>query len=379
MRSGINLTVNEHHRLTTICQKRLSHQPSSSKMIKLNHITKIYTSSDQRFYCLRDINLTIRQGEILGIIGQSGAGKSTLLRCINLLERPTEGQIWFDGQELTSLSNVDLRLVRRQIGMIFQQFNLLSSKTVIENMALPLRFARYSNSKIQTTLLPLLKLTGLSDKQHAYPAELSGGQKQRVAIARALASQPKVLLCDEATSALDPETTLKILQLLKQINQRFGITIVFISHQIEVVKMICDRIALLDHGSIVEVADIVSFFTAPKSDLAKKFVSLSLKHELPSLLQNRLSIQKKVGSHAVLRILFQGHATAEPLIAHVMREIGIHLNILQANIECLKDTLLGIMVVEVMGDQTHLPQGMQYLIDKGLHVEIMGYINESII
>jgi len=263
--------------------------------------------------------------------------------------------------------------------MIFQQFNLLSSKTVFENIALPLKFAHYSKSEIQTTLLPLLKLTGLTDKQLAYPAELSGGQKQRVAIARALASQPKVLLCDEATSALDPETTLKILQLLKEINLCFEITIVFISHQIEVVKTICDRIALLDQGSIVEVADIVNFFTAPKSDLAKKLVSLSLKHELPSLLKNRLSPEKKMGSHAVLRILFQGHVAAEPLIAHVMREIGIHLNILQANMECLKDTLLGIMVVEVMGDQDSLPQGMQYLIDKGLHVEMMGYINESII
>lgn len=348
-------------------------------MIKLVNITKIYTNLDQSTYSLRDINLTIRQGEILGIVGQSGAGKSTLLRCINLLERPTQGQVWFDGQELTSLPNAILRLVRRQIGMIFQQFNLLSSKTVYENMALPLKFAHYSKSKIQTNLLPLLKLTGLSDKQHAYPAQLSGGQKQRIAIARALATQPKVLLCDEATSALDPETTLKILQLLKNINQHLGITIVLISHQIEVVKNICDRIALLNQGSIVEVTDIVNFFTAPKSHLAKKFVSLSLKHELPSLLQERLSSHKKADSHAVLRILFQGNAAAEPLIAHVMREMGIHLNILQANIECLKETILGIMVVEVMGDQTPLPQGMQYLINKGLHVEIMGYINESIV
>ena len=348
-------------------------------MIKLVNIAKIFNSLDQPIYALRDINLTIHAGEIFGIIGQSGAGKSTLVRCINLLERPSLGQVWIDKQELTTLNVAELRGVRRQVSMIFQQFNLLAAKTVSENIALPLKFAHYSKSNIESAIAPLLKLTGLSDKQHAYPAQLSGGQKQRVAIARALASQPKVLLCDEATSALDPHTTQTILQLLKDINQRLGITIVLITHQVDVIKSICDRVALLDQGSIVEVADIVSFFTDPKTHLAKKFVSLSLKHELPSLLQKRLSAQKKADSHAVLRIIFQGQAAGEPLIAHVMREMGIHLNILQANIECLKDTILGIMVVEVMGDQTPLPQGIQYLINKGLHVEIMGYVNESIV
>lgn len=261
-------------------------------MIKLVNIAKIYNSLVAPIYALRDINLTICPGEIFGIVGQSGAGKSTLVRCINLLERPSLGQVWIAGQEITSMKAADLRLVRRQIGMIFQQFNLLAAKTVYENIALPLKFAHYSPSKIQTTLAPLLRLTGLSDKQHAYPAQLSGGQKQRVAIARALASQPKVLLCDEATSALDPQTTQTILQLLKDINQRLGITIVLITHQVDVVKSICDRVALLDQGSILEVADVVSFFTAPKAVLTKKFVSLSLKHELPPLLQKRLSTQK---------------------------------------------------------------------------------------
>lgn len=349
-------------------------------MIKLINIAKIYTSlTDQPNYALREINLTIRSGEIFGIVGQSGAGKSTLVRCINLLERPNQGQVWVDKQELTSLNGADLRLVRRQIGMIFQQFNLLAAKTVVENIALPLQFAHYSQSEIESRIAPLLRLTGLSDKQHAYPAQLSGGQKQRVAIARALASQPKVLLCDEATSALDPQTTQTILQLLKDINQRLGITIVLITHQVDVVKSICDRVALLNQGTIVEVADIVSFFTDPKTSLAKKFVSLSLKHELPSRLHERLGTQKKADSHAVLRIIFQGHAAGEPLIAHVMREMGIHLNILQANIEYLKETILGIMVVEVMGDQAPLPEGIRYLINKGLHVEIMGYVDESIV
>ena len=348
-------------------------------MITLNNITKIYNNLVSPIYALRDINLTINPGEIFGIIGQSGAGKSTLLRCINLLERPTSGQVWIDEHVLTTLNVAELRLVRRQIGMIFQSFNLLTAKTVYENIALPLKFAHYSSSQIDAAIMPLLELTGISDKQHVYPEQLSGGQKQRVAIARALASRPKILLCDEATSALDPQTTQTILQLLKDINQRLGITIVLISHQIDVIKSICDRVALLDQGSIIEVADIVSFFTAPKTKLAKKFVSVSLKHELPPPLQNRLSRQKKPGNQAILRILFQGQAAAEPLMAYVMREMGIHLNILQANIECLKETILGIMVVEVVGDQTSLPQGIDYLTNKGLQVEIIGYVNESIV
>jgi D-methionine transport system ATP-binding protein len=346
-------------------------------MIKLLKLSKTYAHLNQP--ALRDINLDIRQGEIFGIVGQSGAGKSTLVRCMNLLERPSQGQVWVNGQELTSMNTANLRLVRRQIGMIFQQFNLLAAKTVYENIALPLKFAHYSKAKIHAAINPLLKLTGLSDKFKAYPAQLSGGQKQRVAIARALACQPNVLLCDEATSALDPSTTQTILQLLKDINQRLGLTIVLITHQVDVVKSICDRVALLDQGSIVEMEDVVSFFTQPKSSLAKKYVSLSLKQELPPLLQNRLSKIKKPQSHAVLRILFQGQEAAEPLMAHVMREMGIHLNILQANIEYLKETTLGIMVVEVMGDQTPLPQGIDYLVNKGLHVEIIGYVDESII
>src|SRR5436190_4317901 len=275
-------------------------------MIKLDNITKIYTPLVSPIYALRDINLTINQGEIFGIVGQSGAGKSTLLRCINLLERPSLGQVWIDEQELTVLNTANLRLVRRQIGMIFQQFNLLTAKTVYENIALPLKFAHYPPSQIHAAIIPLLELTGLSDKQHAYPGQLSGGQKQRVAIARALASRPKILLCDEATSALDPQTTQTILQLLKDINLRLGITIVLITHQIDVVKSICDRVALLDQGSIIEVADIVSFFTAPKTKLAKKFVSLSLKHELNTLLQSRIRSKKKLNIDAVLKIILKG-------------------------------------------------------------------------
>ncbi|MDQ8038938.1 MAG: ATP-binding cassette domain-containing protein, partial [Rickettsiella sp.] len=289
------------------------------------------------------------------------------------------GQIWIENQEITRLKPRALRLVRRQIGMIFQQFNLLASKTVYENIALPLTFIHSSQEKIREKILDLLALTDLVDKQRCYPAELSGGQKQRVAIARALTYEPKLLLCDEATSALDPETTKNILQLLKDINQRLDLTILLITHEVDVVKTLCDRVALLDQGRIVEQADIVTFFTKPTCPLAKKFVSHSLKQELPPLLQNRLSSVKKEKSHAVLRILFRGHAAAEPLMAHLMREMGMHLNILQANIELLKEVTLGIMVAELVGDQTPLQRGIDYLTGKGLHVEIMGYVDGSIV
>jgi D-methionine transport system ATP-binding protein len=348
-------------------------------MIKLIGVEKIYYVQGKPLKVLHNINLEVQQGEIFGIVGRSAAGKSTLIRCVNLLERPTCGQVWIDNQEITHLKPKALRYIRRQIGMIFQSFNLLFSKTVYENIALPLRIAGYSNREIHKTITSLLDLTGLTGKQHFYPSELSGGQKQRVAIARALAYRPKVLLCDEATSALDPQTTKNILHLLKSINKRLGLTILLITHEIDVVKIMCDRVALLDQGYLIEQADIVTFFTKPASDLAKKFVSHSLKEDLTPLLQQRLSPVKKENDHAVLRILFRGHAAAEPLIAHLMRNMGIHLNILQANIEFLKDVTLGIMVAEVMGDQSALQQGIDYLTEKGLQVEVVGYVSGNII
>jgi len=347
-------------------------------MISVSALEKIYPAAGKATPVLRDIHLEIKKGEIFGIVGQSGAGKSTLIRCINLLEKPTRGQIWIEGQEITALKPKALRLIRRQMGMIFQHFNLLSCKTVYENIELPLKLAHYAEHKRHDTVLALLHLTHLMDKQHCYPAALSGGQKQRVAIARALVYQPKILLCDEATSSLDPETTKNILQLLKDINQDLGLTILLITHDIEVIKILCDRVGLLDNGQLVEQADIVSFFTAPVSTLGKKFVSHALKQTLPAVLAKRLQRIKKENSHAILRIVFRGHAAAEPLIAHLMREMDMPLNILQAHIECLKDITLGIMLAEVMGDQTTLQHGINYLLAKGLQVEVIGYVDESL-
>ncbi|HHF6122636.1 TPA: methionine ABC transporter ATP-binding protein, partial [Haemophilus influenzae] len=250
-------------------------------MIKLNNITKIFELPNKKLTALDNVSLNIEKGQICGVIGASGAGKSTLIRCVNLLEKPTSGSVIVDGVELTKLSDRELVLARRQIGMIFQHFNLLSSRTVFENVALPLELESESKAKIQEKITAFLDLVGLSEKRDAYPSNLSGGQKQRVAIARALASDPKVLLCDEATSALDPATTQSILQLLKEINRTLGITILLITHEMEVVKQICDQVAVIDQGRLVEQGTVGEIFANPKTELAQEFIRSTFHISLP--------------------------------------------------------------------------------------------------
>ncbi|CAN5209919.1 methionine ABC transporter ATP-binding protein [soil metagenome] len=343
-------------------------------MIELINVEKKYPTAHGDLHALKNINLKIKAGEIFGIIGKSGAGKSTLIRCINLLERPSAGEIYVDGQNLITLAETQLRLARHHIGMIFQHFNLLTSRTVFANIALPLEFMGYSKKKIQQTVMPLLELTGLLEKKSAYPAQLSGGQKQRVAIARALASQPKILLCDEATSALDWHTTLAILELLKDINAKLNVTIFLITHEMEVIKNICDRVALLDQGEIIEQAELFEFFTQPKTALAKELIKSCLKQELPAALQDTLSPQHTPTSHPVLRIIFFGKAANQPLIANMMQNFKIGLNIWQANMELLKTAALGTMIVEVMSHDNNLTEGLHYLQQQGVFVETIGYV-----
>lgn len=345
-------------------------------MIELKNINKIYHASNSTIHALNNINLTVNKGEIFGVIGESGAGKSTLIRCVNLLERPTSGQVYVNNQELTGLTEQHLREARRHIGMIFQQFNLLNHRTVYQNIAFPLELDKRSTSQIDKIVVPLLELVGLQDKKDVYPAQLSGGQKQRVAIARALACNPKVLLCDEATSALDPQTTKTILQLLKDINIRFKLTILLITHEIEVVKEICDHVAMVDQGKIIEQNNLIAFFTKAKHPLIKRYISAALKQELPASLQKQLLLEKTENSNPVLRIIFHGQAAAEPFIAHLMQELEIKLNILQANIEFLKDDTLGIMVVVVLNNGEALAKGIAYLEDKSINVEIIGYVKQ---
>ncbi|MHC9035216.1 methionine ABC transporter ATP-binding protein [Cobetia marina] len=346
-------------------------------MITLKNVSKTYGSGDKAVVALKDASLTVPQGAITGVIGLSGAGKSTLIRCVNLLERPTEGSVVVDGQELTALDDSALRRARHQIGMIFQHFNLLSSRTVFANVALPLELAGISKAEISQRVEPLLELTGLSDKASQYPAQLSGGQKQRVAIARALASRPKVLLCDEATSALDPQTTASILELLKDINAKLGLTILLITHEMEVVKSICDQVALISGGELVEVAAVGDFFTAPQTRLGREFLNEFLELDPPRALVERLEATPGPHTHPVVRLAFSGDAVSTPLISRLARECQVDVSILQAKVESIQDRTLGLMIAELMGDSAQTQQALDYLESHDLKVEVLGHVTRT--
>lgn len=345
-------------------------------MIQLINVYKNYLHNGQLIEALSNINLNIKSGEIFGIIGPSGAGKSTLVHCINMLEKPTTGQVILDGQDLTVLNESELRNARRKIGMVFQQFNLLSSRTVYENVALALELTGQNKREIQTAVNHLLELTGLLDKKNMYPKQLSGGQKQRVAIARALANRPAVLLCDEATSALDPETTLTILKLLKDINEKLGLTILLITHEMNVVKTICDRLAIIEAGKIIEQAEVLAFFSNPQTAVAKKFVRADLAEHLPAIIQERFSREQLANTNPLLFISFLGQAAQEPFISQIVKKFDIHLSILQANIEYIANQLVGVMLVEAEGSAQNLADAMQYLLSKNIPAEILGYVKK---
>jgi D-methionine transport system ATP-binding protein len=339
-------------------------------MINLINVNKQYDSS---LKALEDINLHVSAGQIFGVIGPSGAGKSTLIRCVNLLERPTSGRIIIGNKELTKLSPFELRQERKQIGMIFQHFNLISSRTVWQNISLPLEISRFSKQEIEAIVHPLLELTGLVDKKHFYPNELSGGQKQRVSIARALANKPAILLSDEATSALDPHTTHSILQLLKDINQQLQVTILLITHEMNVVKEICHRLAILEKGKIIEEADVLEFFSNPKTATAKQFIRTSLQHNLPEVIQQRVTKEKVANSSLLLRLSFVGSAAQEPLIAYLVQNYNLQINILQANIEVIRDEIIGVMLIEVIDYEENMEKPFSFLRSKGVFVEVIGY------
>lgn len=338
-------------------------------MIELIKVSKHYVAQAN---VLTNINLKVETGEIFGIIGSSGAGKSTLIRCINMLETPSSGQIFVAGKELTTLSPPALRHERKQIGMIFQHFNLLSSRTVLENIALPLEIIGLSKRKINLAVAPLLELTGLNDKKDAYPSQLSGGQKQRVAIARALTTQPKVLLSDEATSALDPHTTHAILQLLKNINEQLNLTVLLITHEMDVVKEICHRLAILEKGSIIEESNVLEFFSHPKTNTAKQFIRSNLQHTLPEIIAQKIR-KEKDDNDILLRLSFVGRTAQEPLIAYVVKNFNLDISILQANIEVIRDSIVGVMLIQITHQEENLALAMQYLRKKDVFVEVIGF------
>ena len=349
-------------------------------MIELKNLTKVFDSGGVK--AIDEVNLCVPEGTIYGVIGSSGAGKSTLIRCVNLLERPTSGQVLVAGQDLTSLGEKALRQARHNIGMIFQHFNLLSSRTVYDNVALPLELAGASRQEIEQAVQPLLELTGLAAKKDSYPAQLSGGQKQRVAIARALASKPQVLLCDEATSALDPQTTRAILSLLKDINRRLKITILIITHEMDVVKSICDRVAIMSHGQIIEENDVEQFFLNPRTELAKEFVRSAI-HEKPlAEIEARFQAEPSPGARPVVRLTFVGQGVVQPLITRAARQFNTDFSILQADIETVNEKAMGFLMVEIMGEPEAIEQSLQFLRgspddqnSSTVQVEVIGYVS----
>ena len=344
-------------------------------MIKLNNITKIFTLPDKKLTALDDVSLHVPKGQICGVIGASGAGKSTLIRCVNLLERPTHGAVVIDDVDLTQLSDAELVKTRRQIGMIFQHFNLLTSRTVFENVALPLELENKSKAEIQEKTTALLALVGLSDKHNVYPANLSGGQKQRVAIARALASDPKVLLCDEATSALDPATTQSILKLLKEINPTLGITILLITHEMEVVKRICDQVAVIDKGRLIEQGTVSEIFSNPKTELAQEFISSTFHITLPEeYLENLSDTPKHAKSYPIIKFEFTGRSVDAPLLSQASKKFGVELSILTSQIDYAGGVKFGFTIAEVEGDEDAITQAKVYLMENNVRVEVLGYV-----
>lgn len=341
-------------------------------MIQLEHISKSFVTASGTVHAVQDVNLQIGEGEISGIIGFSGAGKSTLVRCINLLERPTEGRVIVDGEDLTAMDLKKLREVRKKIGMIFQHFNLMRSRTVFQNIAFPLKKSSLSKAEKEKKIESLLELVGLSDKKDAYPSQLSGGQKQRVAIARALANDPKVLLCDEATSALDPQTTQSILKLLKQVNETLGITIVLITHEMAVVKDICDRVAIMEQGRVVEEGDTVSVFSHPKEAMTKDFIdtasNLGKIHDLIAEGHSLTEIQP--GEQMVL-LTYSGSNAGQPLISALAEKFSVSANIIYGNIDYLKGKPLGKLVVTLSGEKEAMDQAIDYIRSLGVEMEVM--------
>ena len=333
--------------------------------ILIQNVSKTYSTKDGNVQALKNVNLSIEQGDIYGIIGMSGAGKSTLVRCINYLEEPTEGKIFIKGKELGSFSKKELRKQREDIGMIFQHFNLLMQKSVLENICFPLYIHGKKKTDARKRAKELLEIVGLSDKAKAYPAQLSGGQKQRVAIARALASNPKILLCDEATSALDPQTTASILDLIKEINQKFGITIVIITHQMSVVREICSHVAIMKSGEVVEDGKVSEIFTHPKSDVARELISRDLGNDI----ENTGKVAAKISKGKNVRIVFSENSSFEPVIANMILQFNEPVNILKANTKNVGGVAKGEMILGFQEDSNNVEKMKEYLIERGLEIE----------
>ncbi|WP_062199566.1 methionine ABC transporter ATP-binding protein [Massilibacterium senegalense] len=342
-------------------------------MIKLEGIKKIFATKTNTIHAVDDINLEISKGEIFGIIGYSGAGKSTLIRMLNMLEKPTSGSVVVAGKNMAKLSGGELRKARQEIGMIFQHFNLLWSRTVKENIEFPLEIAGVKAEEREKRALELIELVGLKGREHAYPSQLSGGQKQRVGIARALANQPKVLLCDEATSALDPKTTDDILDLLVDINKRFGITIVLITHEMHVIRKICHRVAVMQAGKIVEVGNVLDVFQHPEQAITKDFVNQEVQSDEQKMTIDELQI--KYPNQYIYKLLFLGNAVEQPIMNDLIRQFDISVNILQGEIARTQTGAYGSLYVQMDGQKEIVQQAVQFLQNHQVEVEVVNNVN----
>ena len=330
-------------------------------MIRFEHVSKTFQTKNGPFEALKDVSFEIEKGDIYGVIGYSGAGKSTLIRMVNAMETPTSGNVWVEGKDIGTLNQKELRNLRKGIGMIFQQFNLLESKTIYDNVAIALKLNGVSKKDIEKRVTELLDFVELSDKKYSYPGQLSGGQKQRVGIARALANNPSILLCDEATSALDPKTTDSILELLKKINEMLHITIVIITHEMNVIQKICNKVAVMDYGQVVETGSVIQVFSDPRSDIARRFVGNLIRDVIPEPLVE--SIRRETRNSRLLRIKLENTDSTEPLLWEINRRFEVETNILYSTINVIQGIVVGIMLVLFTGTDEEIEKAEQYILE----------------
>ena len=343
-------------------------------MIVIENVSKVFTTSNNKqLNAVNNVSIKIEDGEIYGIIGFSGAGKSTLVRCINLLERPTLGKVYIDNIDMMSLSQRELRERRKKIGMIFQQFNLFGSRNVFKNVAYPLRYRGLSKKEVEDKVMSLLELVDIKEKAYVYPSQLSGGQKQRVAIARALANEPNILLCDEATSALDPQTTGSILKLLKKLNEKLGITIVVITHEMNVVKELCHRVAVMNAGNLIEEGNIFDVFSAPKNKITQDFIdTTSNLSKIYDLVEEKNDITALKENECILRLRYKKGGVVEAFISHISRAFNVDANIIFGNVEFIDESLLGGLVIIMHENEANgIKRAIDFLKEKNVDVEVI--------
>ena len=347
----------------------LNNEEGGKSLITIQNIKKIFQTKSGKLTALDDVNLEITEGEIFGVIGYSGAGKSTLIRMLNGLEKPTSGTLQVDGKNIANIQGKELRLARQKIGMIFQHFNLLWSRTVADNIALPLEIAKISKSERQKRVQDLIQLVGLEGREHAYPSQLSGGQKQRVGIARALANNPRVLLCDEATSALDPETTESILDLLLDINKKLGLTIVLITHEMQVIRKICQRVAVMENGKVVETGNVLDVFKHPQAAITKNFVGQDTEQPDTKIVTNHLL--NKYPSGKVVKLTFVGNTAEQPIIQSLLQNVELTVNILHGNISQTQNGAYGTLLLHLDGNEATIEQAISYLHQQQVGIEVV--------